>query len=144
MLSKKQNCVRLFTNEMTTDEIIAYLKALNWNGNFKKLLVLFNFLNLYIDKQYILDFDIFKDLISSKIGINFSLDYNKSNILILFLRKLVDMKLCNRENIEKICSFISSNDKNILKYISHFKISVDNDLIYTKIYLKLIPNMKWR
>lgn len=143
MLSRNTKAIRIFTNEMTDVEILDYLQLIKWSGDFKKLTTLLNFLNRYSNKQYIVDFDVLSDSISSKIGIDFYLDYSIKNINVVFLKKLIEIGLCEKGKVQNIYDFLNIRDKNILYTISHYKLCIEHNSIYIKIYLKLESYMKY-
>jgi len=139
MLSRNENTIRLFTNELTNKEVIEYLKNIGWTGNAEKLKELFILFDEFSDKQYIIDFNVSKGEISNKLGINFGLDINKKDSTSSFLNRLQDVKLCTKDKKEGINIWCNNNDDKFETSISHFKFSIDEDNHFAKVYLKLSP-----
>jgi hypothetical protein len=92
MLARNSDRIRIFTAELTREQTSQYLSNIGWTGYFPELEGLFKFVHTYSDGQYILDFDVSREGISEKIGINFGLD-NKAN-LAAFLDNLAEHQLC--------------------------------------------------
>ncbi len=92
MLARNSDRVRIFTRELTRAQTRQYLSDTGWTGSFPALEELFKQAHTYSDGRYILDFDVSRQGISEKIGINFGLD--KKETLPAFLADLVEHQLC--------------------------------------------------
>lgn len=138
---KEWDRIRLFTDDMTKEDILSYLTELGWNGNIKKLGELLQYLEAYSDKRkFILDFDILEHQISEKIGINFGTAQKKSGVIKNFLEELEKQGLCTEKKKEDVLRFIErfpSHDPFIQNDISHFKIPFQGGkVLAAKAYLR--------
>lgn len=151
MLARNSDRVRIFTNELSREQTLDYLAAIGWTGSFTRLEELFNLLHGYSDGQYILDFDVTEEGISSKIGINFGLKDKPA--LPAFLDNLVACQLCTDSKKRGVLTWSGSQGSFLgsdygftamIKDISHFKASYSPDegvkvkayLRFSGIYLK--------
>lgn len=142
MTGRNQNkSLRLFTDDMTRPDLVAYLQELNWDGNISHLNSVLQEWEPFCDrKKFILDFDIFEDHISNKIGINFGTK-NKNNATIeKWLDFLVERNLCLPEKKLAVLKFVQTFpncDPFIQNDISHFKFPIINGKItMAKAYLR--------
>lgn len=139
MLSRKEKALRIFTYELTYLEYIECLKKLEWKGDFSQLESIFEFLNVFSEKQYILDFNVYEDGISEKIGINFGVMNNA--VLSKFLDKLFSIGLCVEEKRKEILNWTKIYNGRISREISHIKMSIYKDMVDIKFYLRVCPNI---
>lgn len=133
--------IRLFTEDMTREDIIIYLKELSWQGDTQKLDEFLAKWEDYSDKKkFILDFDILENGISKKIGINFGTTSKKSKVVKEFLEALENVSLCTRDKKEDVLKFINrfpSHTPFIQNDISHFKIPfMESKPLKAKAYLR--------
>jgi len=154
MLARNGDRVRIFTSELSREQTLDYLAAIGWKGSFTRLEeVFFHLLHGYSDGQYILDFDVTKEGISSKIGINFGLKDKPA--LPAFLENLAVHQLCTDSKKRGMLDWSGSQGgflgsdygfTALIKDISHFKASYSPDedlkvkayLRFSGIYLKKI------
>lgn len=132
--------IRIFTKELKTNDLLDFLKELKWNGDFKFLENNLNiFSNFSDNKKFLLDFDVYPDKISNKIGINFGIPKNVEKTD-EFLTYLVEENLCTEGKKNDILKWIQrppSHSPFIQNDISHFKIPFENNKILSaKIYLR--------
>jgi pyrroloquinoline quinone biosynthesis protein E len=133
--------IRLFTDDMTKDDIVSYLKELKWNGNTEKLCAFLSVWEPYSDKRkFILDFDILEDRISEKIGINFGTPSKKIVAVKSFLETMENVGLCMSRKKEDVLRFIERfpcHTPFIQNDISHFKIPfMGGEPLRAKAYLR--------
>lgn len=153
MLARNTDRVRIFTNELSREQIFDYLAAIGWQGAFTRLEEVFHLLHGYSDGQYLLDFDVTEEGISSKIGINFGLKNEPA--LPAFLDNLAACQLCTDSKKKGVLTWSGSQGiflgsdygfTALIKDISHFKASYSPDedlkvkayLRFSGIYLKKI------
>lgn len=144
MLARNRNRVRIFTGELTREEVAEFLSNIG-QMSLTRLEELFELINPHSEGQYILDFDVNADGISEKIGINFGL--KNKDILPDFLNNLVDHHLCT--DIKRSGVLAWSGGKGsylgpdygysaLIKDISHFKLSYSpTEGIKVKAYLQV-------
>lgn len=145
MLARNRDRVRLFTAELTQEQMKEYLANISWSF-LPRLDELFELVNPYSDGQYILDFDVSADGVSEKIGINFGVDKKES--LPAFLENLVVHQLCSDIKSRGILAWSGSKGSYLgpnygysalIKDISHFKMSYSSiEGIKVKAYLKVV------
>lgn len=142
MTGRGQNdSLRFFTFELTKEELISYLKDLNWNGNLENLECLLSEFEHYSGKKsFILDFDITEDSISEKIGICFgtkSKHYASAKKMLDFF---VDKGFClpeKRDDILRWNTRYPAYSPFIQNDISHFKFAFQGSrLLASKAYLR--------
>ncbi|MGI6647519.1 MAG: hypothetical protein ACOX5W_00240 [Bacillota bacterium] len=146
MLARHQDRVRVFTAELTQEQTLAYLARINWPGDFPKLEQLFNLVHPHSDGQYIVDFDVTRQGISEKIGINFGLA--KKQELPAFLANLTRHGLCNEVKQQGVLAWSGSKGcflgpaygfSALVKDISHFKMSlIPEESVMMKAYLRIM------
>lgn len=144
MLARHRDRVRIFTAELSREQVVNYLSAIGWIGPLAQLNEIFNLIHGYSDGQYILDFDVNNSGISSKIGINFGLK-NKQE-LPAFLDNLIAHRLCTDSKQRGVLNWPGSQGSflgsdygftAIIKDISHFKVSyAPEEGIKVKAYLR--------
>ncbi|MCF8011129.1 MAG: hypothetical protein K9L17_06630 [Clostridiales bacterium] len=145
MLARTEDRVRIFTHQLTREQITGYLKNIGWPGDSRKINNVFNFIDNYSDGNYIVDFDVTREGISEKSGINFGLKNNKN--LSFFLEELAKHNLCNDLKKRGVLSWKGSSCRflgqdygqtALLKNISHFKVAyLPGEGIRIKAYLKV-------
>ena len=133
--------IRLFTDDLTREDFVNYLKELDWEGDLEALDTFLEQWESYSDgRKFILDFDILEDGISEKIGICFGTVSKKLQVIDEFLTKLQDKGLCLEEKKEDVLRFVQafpSHTPFIQNDISHFKIPFQNDMpLMAKAYLR--------
>ena len=145
MLARHKDRVRVFTAELTREQTLAYLTRINWKGHFPELEQLFNLVHPHSDGQYIVDFDVTRQGVSEKIGINFGLA--KKQGLPTFLEKLTQHGLCNEVKQQGVLAWSGSvgcflgpayGFSALIKNISHFKMSlIPEESAVIKAYLRI-------
>lgn len=133
--------IRLFTDDMTREDIVCYLKELNWKGNTAALNDFLKKWEAYSDKGlFILDFDILENEISERIGINFGTKSKKSADVKALLDALENVELCTENKKQDVLRFVvrfPSHTPFIQNDISHFKIPfMGNEPLRAKAYLR--------
>jgi hypothetical protein len=144
MLARHRDRVRIFTAELSWEQVANYLSAMGWTGPLAQLIEIFNLIHGYSDGLYILDFDVTDSGISSKIGINFGLKNKQA--LPAFLDNLTAHRLCKDSKQRGVLSWPGSQGSflgpdygftAIIKDISHFKVSyAPEEGIKVKAYLR--------
>jgi len=145
MLSRNEDRVRIFTSELTREQTAWYLKNIGWPGNAGQIKKIFDLIDNFSDGRYIVDFDVTREGISEKTGINFGL--GNSNVLPSFLGELAGHNLCTDLKKRGISSWKGSSCRflgrdygqtALLRNISHFKVAYSpGERIRVKAYLKV-------
>lgn len=145
MLARNNDRVRIFTAELTREQVMEYLAAIGWPGPFARLMELFELVHPLSDGQYIVDFDVTRKGVSEKIGINFGLQTQK--MLPYFLEKLVAHRLCTDTKRKGVLAWPGSQGSflgpdygytALIKNISHFKIGCSaQEGLQAKAYLRV-------
>lgn len=145
MLARHSDRVRIFTAELTREQLLDYLSNIGWQGSFPQLQELFELVHPYSDGNYILDFDVIEQGASEKIGINFGL--KTKEILPDFLENLISNQLCTEEKNQGVIAWPGSfgtylgsgyGFTALLKDISHFKIACSPEAgLKAKAYLRV-------
>ncbi len=145
MLARSRESIRIFTEELSREQVVEYLSAIGWSSSFSRLDELFQLVHPYSDAQYILDFDVSSQGISEKIGINFGLKNGET--LPAFLDNLVQNHLCTDVKKQGVLSWSGSQGSYLgrdygycalIKNISHFKIACSPDEGFkAKAYLRV-------
>jgi len=130
--------LRVFTSSMTRESIIDFLKILDWKGDTSALDDFLKFSEIFaLKKKFILDFDIFADSISEKIGINFGVVSQNTE---KFLNLLEESDMCLNGKAEAVCKWLKTPPNAfpfIQNSISHFKFPFsDGKIIKAKAYLR--------
>ena len=133
--------IRIFTQDMKKEDILSYLKSLDWTGDAEKLEEMLSYWEPYSDhKMFIIDFDVFSNHISEKIGINFGTKNKRYKTVETFLNALVDSGLClkaKRDDIFRWNRAYPSAAPFMLNDISHFKLPFSGGKILgAKAYLR--------
>lgn len=133
--------LRLFTEDMDKDSLAEYLQKIGWKGEIPALKECLEEWEPYSDgKRFIVDFDIYEDSVSEKIGINFGTAYHRPEMAESLLSFLEEKGLCLGEKKEDVLRFIGafpSHTPFIQNDISHFKIPFeDGKAIMAKAYLR--------
>lgn len=133
--------IRLFTDDMTGDNLVRYLEELNWKGDTKSLYDFLKKWESYSDrKSFILDFDVLEQGISERIGINFGTGSKKRAAAEALLDALGNAGLCTEKKKEDVLRFIGrfpSHMPFIQNDISHFKIPfMGKEPLRAKVYLR--------
>ncbi len=145
MLARHSDRVRIFTGELTREQLLDYLSNIGWKGPLPQLQELFELVHPYSDGNYILDFDVSRQGISEKIGINFGLETKE--ILPDFLENLINHQLCTDKKRNGVIAWPGSFGSYLgsgygytalLKDISHFKIACSPEAgLKAKAYLRV-------
>lgn len=146
----QDNSLRLFTQDLKREELLSYLKALDWTGDVCALDKELRTLEPFSDRSmFILDFDVFEDHISEKIGINFGTRRKNEKTITAFLTFLEERGLCRAEKKRDVLRFIAAYPAHtpfIQNDISHFKLPfLGGRVTMAKAYLRqgnklLIPD----
>ena len=137
---KPSNSLRIFLNDASRSFIIENLSKI-WRGD---LLVLENLLTKfekYSDgRKFIIDFDIFADSISEKIGVNFGTVNKTTSTIKKFLEFLRTENLCTVEKMHDVLKFIDEFPQYspyVQNDISHFKFAFESGKVSkAKAYLR--------
>lgn len=141
MAGRGQSSVRVFSLELKKEEVCAWLENLAWAGKQKNLQEWLEELEPYAEKkEFIIDFDVTPQGISSKIGINFGSRNKEKNTIAGFLGFLKEKGLALDEKIQGTMEWIErrpSASPFIMNDISHFKLPFDGEKITeAKAYLR--------
>ncbi len=137
---KPADSLRVFVNDASRSFTTETLKKI-WSGDLSRLnAILAMFENFADRKKFIIDFDIFPDSISQKIGINFG-TVNKSTATIKkLLEKLRAENLCTAEKMQDVLKFVDEFPQfspYIQNDISHFKFAFEGgEISKAKAYLR--------
>lgn len=137
----QQESLRLFTQELTREELTAYLAALDWRGDLTALDGELRQLEPFCEgRQFILDFDVFEHHISEKIGLNFGTRRKDPETVEAWLSYLEQRGLCLPGKKRDVLRFITaypSHTPFIQNDISHFKLPfVHGQVTMAKAYLR--------
>lgn len=133
--------IRLFTDDMKKEELTDYLEELRWEGDTKSLAKLLAELEPFSDRgMFILDFDVYEDRISEKIGINMGIRGRQIRMVEEWLDYLAEKNLCLPAKKKDVLKWVreypahtpfTGND------ISHFKLPFQgNSVLAAKAYLR--------
>ena len=161
MLSRSTSDIRLMLNRIKPENIVSYLKSINWEGDTSNLQILISELEKYVNR-ITLHFGI-NEHINSSIGIECSIksdSFNNGEKWSRFLDYLSEKGLCTIDKKKKVLKFIGSNideaefdfekyspivktdnssSSALIRYISHVKISYSLD---GKIKAKAYPGVR--
>ncbi len=137
----QQDSLRLFTQDMTRSDLLAYLEELNWPGDLRTLGDWLEQLEPYSDKGlFILDFDIYEDHISEKIGINLGTRRKDPTTIAAWLDFLRKKELCKGDKAEDVLRFVEaypSHTPFIQNDVSHYKLAFESGRVTkAKAYLR--------
>lgn len=148
----QQDSLRLFTQDMTRKDLVEYLAELNWPGDLKALDVWLEQLEPYSDRGlFILDFDLYENHISEKIGINLGTRKKTPSTIAAWLEFLGQKGLCKKQKADDVLRFVSaypSHTPFIQNDISHFKLAFEHGKVSkAKAYLRqggkcFVPSFK--
>jgi pyrroloquinoline quinone biosynthesis protein E len=127
MLGRQAESVRLFTNDLNREHLLAYLTDLHWPGDLAGLAAQLEMLEPFVSK-FILDFDVTPHGISEKIGINFGLRRSDDAAVIDFLSFAETLELCVAQKREGVRSWLGAAPDPvamIFNDISHFKLVIN-------------------
>ena len=140
MLARGENkSLRVETDKLRRTKLIEYLKELNWAGDTEWLDA---FLRTWVPSsgRFILGFDLSKEGISERIGIEISGRSKKYEATDILLDTLVKEGFLSIEKRDALCRFIRTApqlDPLIQNDISHCKfVILDNRIIQVKVYLR--------
>ncbi len=133
--------IRLFSEDLKREDVISYLQDLNWRGDLEALNRFLEKWEPYSDhEKFILDFDIYADGISEKIGICFGTKKKDTQTIKAFLEALCLEGLCLESKKEDVLRFVErfpSHTPFIQNDISHFKFPFIGDKVtMAKVYLR--------
>lgn len=143
MTGRTQNqSIRMFTNDMKRSDFVSYLKEIEWNGDLKALDAFLEEWEAYSDKgMFILDFDIYENAISEKIGINFGTRKKTPASIETVLTAFENKGLCLSDKKQDVLRFVKrypSHTPFIQNDISHFKIPFQGKTaLQAKAYLRV-------
>ena len=137
----QNNSLRIFVNDSRREKIIEYLNELNWSGDLNRLNDLLTELEIFSEgHKFIIDFDLFEDHISEKIGINFGTINKSTQTIKTLLDFLQEKNLCNEDKKSDVLKFVDEfpqYDPYIQNDISHFKLAFINGQVdKAKVYLR--------
>lgn len=137
----ENDSIRVFTDDLTREKLTRYLAKLNWKGDTEALESCLARWEPYSEGgSFILDFDVYEDSISEKIGINFGLRNKKYETVKKWLSCLEEQELCLPGKKEEVLRFIQaypSHTPFIQNDISHFKLPFSGGRVLTaKAYLR--------
>lgn len=127
MLGRQAESVRLFTSDMTGEQVLAYLADLNWPGDLCGLNAQLKMLEPFA-RKFILDFDVTPTGVSEKLGINFGLRRSGDAAVDEFLAFAETQRLCTVEKREGVRNWLAAAPDPvalIFNDISHFKLVVN-------------------
>lgn len=123
---EQDDSLRLFTQDLKREELLSYLKDLDWAGDVCALDKELRVLEPFSDRaMFILDFDVFESRISEKIGINFGTRRKDEKTITAFLSFLEERGLCRAEKKRDVLRFVTaypSHTPFLQNDISHFKL----------------------
>ncbi len=141
MEGRGQRGLRIFTSDMKRSGMKAYLEALSWSGNMEILEMWLEKLESLSERNvFILDFDVYPDGISKKIGINFGSRNKKDETIEELLDFFAKENLALDGKVKDVMRWIKrapSHVPFIQNDISHFKLPFDGEKILdAKAYLR--------
>jgi len=143
----ENDSLRFFTYEMTKEELLSYLEAMNWKGSLKAVEELLCQLQPCCAKKgFILDFDITAEGISEKIGICFGTKDKRYRTVEKTIDYLTEKGLClseKRDDILRWNTCYPSGNPFIQNDISHFKFAFKGEsILAAKAYLRQSTKMR--
>ncbi len=137
----QSDSIRLFTEDLRREDLISYLQDLNWKGSLEALNQFLEQWEVYSDhEKFILDFDVYADGISEKIGICFGTKKKDTQTIEAFLSALCKAGLCLESKKKEVLRFVErfpSHTPFIQNDISHFKFPFIGDKVtMAKVYLR--------
>ena len=137
----QQDSLRLFTEDLSRRDVLEYLQQLNWQGDLERLAHWLEQLEPFSDRgMFIVDFDIFENHISEKIGINLGTRRKDAATIAKWLDFLQQNHLCSAEKQQDILRFVQeypSHTPFIQNDISHFKLVFEHGQVCrAKAYLR--------
>jgi pyrroloquinoline quinone biosynthesis protein E len=143
----ENDSLRFFTYEMTKEELLSYLEAMNWKGSLKAVEELLCQLQpCCAPKGFILDFDITAEGISEKIGICFGTKDKRYRTVEKTIDYLTENGLCiseKRDDIVRWNTCYPNGNPFIQNDISHFKFAFKGEnILAAKAYLRQSTKMR--
>lgn len=137
----ENDSIRLFTEDLLPGDLVTYLSEIGWKGNTEKLSLFLKACEPYCDGgKFILDFDVWEDRISDRIGINLGTRKKDSQTVSEWLSFLEEQGLCHPAKKKDVMRFVErypSHTPFIQNDISHFKIPFCNGKpLSAKAYLR--------
>lgn len=133
--------LRLVLDDMEREDVLSCLQEMDWPGNLAALDMLLREFEPYSDRsQFIVDFDVYPDGISQKIGVNFGTRDKCTATVAQLLDFLTDKGLCadgKRQDVLRFVDEFPQFSPYIQNDISHFKLAFqDGGVIAAKAYLR--------
>ncbi len=138
---EQMDSLRLFTDYMRKEAVLAYLKEIGWGGDFAALEKWLAELESFSDRKlFIIDFDIYEEGISEKLGINLGTRNHEFQTMEEWLGFLEEKGLCLPQKKAGIMKFIRtfpSHTPFIQNDVSHFKLPFEKGRVtMAKAYLR--------
>ena len=135
--------LRVFTSDMEKSALLDFLAELGWKGDSSALYELLNRVeNCSNTGKFLLDFDIFENSISPKIGINFGIRYATPSEACKLMDILEEMQICLPAKKKAVCEWLKFPPNGmpfIQNSISHFKLVFSGqNVLGAKAYLQQI------
>jgi len=129
--------LKMYLQYLTPEAVLGILKDLAWDGN---LSALENLLNEYApyckSNRFMIDFNVGRQGISSKINVCISLKDQQEETVAAFLSHLIDNGLCLPEKASDVMKFIKAGSPHIQNHITQFKLPFVGDRVtMAKVYL---------
>ena len=133
--------IRIFTEDLTPQDFIEYLRDLGWRGDLDALGIYLERLRPYSDgEKFILDFDVSQDGISEIIGINFGTKKKDADTVQEWLTFLEGEGMCRCGKKEEVMRWVREypfHSPFIQNDVSHYKIPFQGDKpLKAKAYLR--------
>ena len=133
--------LRVFCDDAPRGALIEYLRQMNWGGDLDRLNEIMTELEPFVErKNFIVDFDVFGDHVSDKLGLNFG-SRNKTTVAIDHLLQFLKSKgLCvegKRADVLRFINAFPTFEPYMQNDISHFKLAFEGGRVTkAKAYLR--------
>ena len=138
--------IRVFTERLRLPDISAFLREIGWSGDTEKLEAFLSEIEPFAKTRgMLIDFDIFENSISEKIGINFDLSTYNRPYLEKLLDHLVEKGLCLRDKADEVIAWTYRPPQArpfIINDWSHFKFAFEDGVTAAKVYLRQGSRLK--
>ena len=129
--------LKMYLQYLAPKAVLGILKELEWGGG---LSALEGLLNEYVpyckSERFMIDFNVGRQGISSKINVCISLKDQQEETVAAFLNHLIDSGLCLPEKAGDVMKFIKAGSPHIQNHITQFKLPFVGDRVtMAKVYL---------
>lgn len=144
---KPSDSVRIYTNDLDSEQVISVLEFMNWPGDSNKLSAWLGEWSQFAAKGlYNLSFDLFSDRISEKIGIEFQPRTKLPKTMDTITDYLMEKGFCRQDKAESLCGWVRElplGAPYIQNDVSHIKFTIEQGQpSVVKAYLRQSDELK--